>query len=87
MMQATLVAGRTIPGFAMGATTAEEEIYCNSGGHRNADDPAGGEVNADTVFWICSMTKMIAHVRALNAIQLEWVFVYQNTLDCCPTAD
>ncbi|KJA17770.1 hypothetical protein HYPSUDRAFT_45930 [Hypholoma sublateritium FD-334 SS-4] len=66
---ATLVAGRTIPGFALGATTVEGEIYFNSGGYRNADDLASGEVNGDTVFWICSMTKMIAHIAALQLIE------------------
>lgn len=46
----------------MGATTVEEEIYSNGGGYRNVDDIASGEVNGDTVFWICSMTKLVAHV-------------------------
>jgi len=53
----------------MGATTVEGEIYFNSGGHKSVDDPASGEVNGDTIFWICSMTKMIAHIAALQLIE------------------
>ncbi len=57
-----IVEGRTLPGFVFGAASLDEEIYFNGGGYKIVDDSASGEDNGDTVFWVCSMTKMIAHV-------------------------
>jgi CubicO group peptidase (beta-lactamase class C family) len=61
--KAKLAEANKIPGFALGATTAEGEIYFGTGGYKTLDDPASGKVDPDTVFWICSMTKLVAHVR------------------------
>ncbi|KAF8169815.1 beta-lactamase/transpeptidase-like protein [Pholiota molesta] len=66
---AKLAGEHKIPGFALGATTAEGEIYFGTGGYRTLDDPASGKVDPDTVFWICSMTKLIAHISALQLIE------------------
>jgi CubicO group peptidase (beta-lactamase class C family) len=64
--KAKLAGEHKIPGFALGATTAEGEIYFGTGGYRTLDDPTSGKVDPDTVFWICSMTKLIAHVLFSN---------------------
>jgi len=51
-----------LPGFVFGVTTAEEEIYFNGGGHRVLNDPSSGDITPDSVFFICSQTKLITHV-------------------------
>lgn len=61
--QARIAQEKKIPGFAFGATTVDEEIYFNAGGYKVVNDPSSGAVDKDTVFWICSMTKLLAHVR------------------------
>ncbi|KAF8873806.1 beta-lactamase/transpeptidase-like protein [Gymnopilus junonius] len=53
----TIAQEKKIPGFVFGATTADEEIYFNSGGYKGA------------LFWICSMTKLLAHIAALQLIE------------------
>ncbi|KAF9483310.1 beta-lactamase/transpeptidase-like protein [Pholiota conissans] len=65
---ATLAMGQTIPGFALGATTSKEEIYFNFGGNKIIDNQSSDAVGPDTVFWICSMTKLVAHIAALQLI-------------------
>jgi len=47
-----------------GATSVDEEIYFKAGGNYIVDDPSSPPVTEDTVFWICSQTKLITHVRS-----------------------
>jgi len=54
---------RKIPGFVFAASSTDEEIYLNSGGYKVVNDPTSGAVTPDTPYWICSQTKLIAHVR------------------------
>ncbi|PPQ68606.1 hypothetical protein CVT24_005424 [Panaeolus cyanescens] len=58
-----------IAGFVYGATSLDGEIYFTSGGNHVVNDPTSGTVNPDTVFWICSMTKMLGHLAALLLIE------------------
>jgi CubicO group peptidase (beta-lactamase class C family) len=55
---------KKIPGFVFGATSVDEEIYFKAGGNNVVDDPSSGPVTEDTVFWICSQTKLLTHVRS-----------------------
>ncbi|KAF9483313.1 beta-lactamase/transpeptidase-like protein [Pholiota conissans] len=66
---AKLAGEHKLPGFAIGATTADGEIYFNCAGNKVFGDAASAELNPDTVFWICSMTKLIAHIAALQLIE------------------
>ena len=45
------------------STVDDEEIYFNYGGLNSVDDPLSGEVNKDSIFRICSQTKLITHAR------------------------
>ncbi|KAF9483309.1 beta-lactamase/transpeptidase-like protein [Pholiota conissans] len=65
----TIIEGKTIPGFVMGATSADEELYFQGGGYKVVNDRTSGQVDGDTVFWVCSMTKMITHIAALQLIE------------------
>ncbi|PPQ71677.1 hypothetical protein CVT24_007830 [Panaeolus cyanescens] len=62
-------AKRNIPGFIYGASSVEGELYFTSGGHRTVHDPTSGEVDPDTMLWICSMTKLVTHVAALQLVE------------------
>ena len=57
-----MTAENTLPGFVLGATNAEEDIYFNTGGYKILNDPASGRIDHDAVLWICSMTKLVTHV-------------------------
>ncbi|KAF9045342.1 beta-lactamase/transpeptidase-like protein [Panaeolus papilionaceus] len=63
------VTERNIPGFVYGISSQEGEIYFTSGGHKVIHDPLSGAVDPDTVLWICSMTKLIAHLAALQLVE------------------
>ncbi|KAF8873803.1 beta-lactamase/transpeptidase-like protein [Gymnopilus junonius] len=58
-----------IPGFIYGATSVDEEIYFKAGGTNVVNDPESGQVNGDSIFWICSQSKMIVHLAALKLIE------------------
>ncbi|KDR77348.1 hypothetical protein GALMADRAFT_443271 [Galerina marginata CBS 339.88] len=66
---ANVVQDQKIPGFVFGASSIDEEIYFKAGGYNVVNDPTGGEVNEDSMFWICSQSKMIAHLAALKLIE------------------
>jgi CubicO group peptidase (beta-lactamase class C family) len=57
-----------LPAFVAGATTADGEIYFNANGNKIVNDATSGDVDPDSVFWICSMTKMLTHITALQLI-------------------
>ncbi|KDR77244.1 hypothetical protein GALMADRAFT_246540 [Galerina marginata CBS 339.88] len=59
---------KKVPGFTLGISNIDEEIYFDGGGSNIVDDPTSGEINPDSVFWICSQTKLIAHLAALKLI-------------------
>lgn len=63
-LQKNAIKDKKLPSFILGITNIEEEIYFNGGGQSNIDDPESGEVNPDSVFWICSQTKMISAVSS-----------------------
>ncbi|KAF8964753.1 beta-lactamase [Flammula alnicola] len=63
------VEARKIPGFILGVSNIDGEIYFQGGGVNVAGDPASGEVNPDSVFWICSQTKMIAALATLKLVE------------------
>ena len=52
-----------IPGFNIGVSNVDEEIYFNGGGPHAVGDPTSPDVNPDSIFWICSQTKLITAVR------------------------
>lgn len=63
------IAAKKIPGFVLGVSNIEREIYFRGGGTNVVHDPSSGEVNPDSVFWICSQTKMIAALAALKLVE------------------
>ncbi|PPQ86188.1 hypothetical protein CVT25_006931 [Psilocybe cyanescens] len=59
---------KKIPGFVFGVTSVDKEIYFNSAGYNVVNDPESGAVGPDSMFWICSQTKLVAHIAALQLI-------------------
>ncbi|CAA7269887.1 unnamed protein product [Cyclocybe aegerita] len=57
------------PSFIFGVTTIDGEIYLKTGGNKVVNDPNSGTVDEDAVWWICSQTKMIVHLAALQLIE------------------
>ncbi|TEB26226.1 beta-lactamase/transpeptidase-like protein [Coprinellus micaceus] len=58
-----------VPPFVFGVTACEEGIYLRGSGSRVVGDPASGQVDGDTGFWICSEGKPITHLAALQLME------------------
>ncbi|KAF9485646.1 beta-lactamase/transpeptidase-like protein [Pholiota conissans] len=58
-----------VPGFVLGVSNIEGEIYFQGGGTHVVGDLSSGEINPESVFWICSQTKMITALAALKLIE------------------
>ncbi|KAF8905737.1 beta-lactamase [Gymnopilus junonius] len=69
LIKGTLDSKKT-PGFILGVSNTDGEIYFNGGGSRIQNDLGSGEVNPDSIFWICSQTKLITAVAGLKLIEL-----------------
>ncbi|KAF5329846.1 hypothetical protein D9611_013407 [Ephemerocybe angulata] len=62
--------GLDVPPFVFGVTSAKEEIYLRAHGKGRVDkEGLEGELNSDTASWICSESKLITHVAALQLIE------------------
>lgn len=85
--KASLTAENTLPGFVLGATNGEEDIYFNSGGYKTLNDPTSGKIDQDAVLWICSMTKLVAHVRIYVdcAYSRKSILILHASDRCSPT--
>lgn len=60
--QSSAVESQRTPGLVFGATSAKEELYFTHVGPRVFGDPSGGHLTDDSIFWICSQTKLITSV-------------------------
>lgn len=60
--QKTVTDEKNIPGIVLGVANVDQEIYFQGGGYHRFGDSSSGEINPESVFWICSQTKMIAAV-------------------------
>ncbi|EAU82774.1 beta-lactamase [Coprinopsis cinerea okayama7 len=59
-----------LPGFVLAVSNVDEQIYANAAGNRVYGDPSSPAVTPeDSVFWICSMTKLLAALAALQLIE------------------
>ncbi|KAF5310720.1 hypothetical protein D9619_008156 [Psilocybe cf. subviscida] len=65
----SLVQEGTLPALVVGATSADGEIYLNAGGKKIVGDESSENIDPDTVFWLCSSTKFIAHIAALQLVE------------------
>lgn len=62
--QVKIIEDKKLPCVTYGVSTVDdEEIYFNYGGVNSLDDPSSGEVNRDSIFRLCSQTKLITHAR------------------------
>jgi CubicO group peptidase (beta-lactamase class C family) len=62
-LQTQFQAEKKLPGFGIAVTSVDQELYASAGGFRVHDDPTSGPVTPDSVYWLCSMTKLIVAVR------------------------
>ncbi|KAF8147909.1 beta-lactamase/transpeptidase-like protein [Mycena galopus ATCC 62051] len=63
------VSSKATPALFFGATTADGPIYMHQAGTKFIDDPTSDPINEDTVFWLCSQTKLITSIAALQLIE------------------
>ncbi|KAK7040497.1 beta-lactamase/transpeptidase-like protein [Favolaschia claudopus] len=60
---------KAIPALFFGVTNCDGPIYMRAVGNHVVDDAASGQVNEDTLFWLCSMAKLITTIAALQLIE------------------
>ncbi|KAF6748052.1 beta-lactamase [Ephemerocybe angulata] len=59
----------TLPPFVFGVTSASQELYFTAQGHLDYHDASSPAVTPDSIFWICSQTKLIASIAAHQLIE------------------
>ncbi|KAJ2914596.1 hypothetical protein MD484_g5842, partial [Candolleomyces efflorescens] len=62
-------AEKKLGGFGIAVTSVDQELYASAGGLRVHDDPTGGPVTPDSIYWMCSMTKLIAALAGLILVE------------------
>jgi len=65
---ADAVSSKSTAAYFFGVTNGEGPIYMRAEGMKLVDDPTSGVIDEDTVFWLCSQTKMITTIAALQLI-------------------
>ncbi|TFK31422.1 beta-lactamase/transpeptidase-like protein [Crucibulum laeve] len=63
------VESRKMPNICFGATTAKENLYFNARGSRVFNESASGEIDKNSVYWICSETKTITSIAIIQLIE------------------
>ncbi|KAF7336865.1 hypothetical protein MVEN_02122800 [Mycena venus] len=62
------VSSKTTGAVFFGVTTADGPIYLHTAGTKVPDEPESGVIDQDAVFWLCSQTKLITTIAALQLI-------------------
>ncbi|KAF8209652.1 beta-lactamase/transpeptidase-like protein [Mycena galopus ATCC 62051] len=63
------ISSKLTPALFFGVTNAEGPIYMRAVGTKVVDDPASDAIDEDAVFWLCSQTKLITTIAALQLIE------------------
>ncbi|KAJ7511439.1 beta-lactamase/transpeptidase-like protein [Mycena galericulata] len=66
---AEAVETKSTPALFFGIATVDGEIYTRTAGTKLIDDSSSGSIDEDTVFWLCSQTKLITTIAALQLIE------------------
>ncbi|KAH6909517.1 beta-lactamase [Coprinopsis sp. MPI-PUGE-AT-0042] len=61
--------GGRLPGFVLAVSNVDEELYVKGSGRHNDDEPNSREAGPDSVFWVCSLTKLITAIAALQLVE------------------
>ncbi|KAJ7505422.1 beta-lactamase/transpeptidase-like protein [Mycena galericulata] len=63
------VESKSTPALFFGVTDVDGPIYMRQTGTKLIGDSSSGSIDEDTVFWLCSQTKMITTIAALQLIE------------------
>ncbi|KAK7033409.1 beta-lactamase/transpeptidase-like protein [Favolaschia claudopus] len=63
-----IVSSKSTPAALFGVTNTEGPIYLHAEGTKLIDDPSSDAIDEDTVFWLCSQTKMVTTIAALQLV-------------------
>ncbi|KAJ7696044.1 beta-lactamase/transpeptidase-like protein [Mycena rosella] len=63
------VESKTLPALFCGITDRNGEIFMHQAGRKIVDDPTSEPLDEDAVFWLCSQTKLITSIAALQLIE------------------
>ncbi|KAJ7683565.1 beta-lactamase/transpeptidase-like protein, partial [Mycena rosella] len=66
---AEAVRSKSTPALFFGVTNVDGEIYMHQAGTKWVDNPSSGFIDEDTVFWVCSQTKLITTIAALQLLE------------------
>ncbi|KIM41569.1 hypothetical protein M413DRAFT_445541 [Hebeloma cylindrosporum] len=63
------IADGKVPGAVFAAASAHGELYSGAAGLKSFGDPAAGNLDENSVFWTCSMTKLVVTLALLQLIE------------------
>ncbi|KAJ7175739.1 beta-lactamase/transpeptidase-like protein [Mycena filopes] len=68
-IMARAVESKTLPALFCGVTDENGELFMHTAGRKVLGDPSSPPLDEDAVFWICSQTKLITTIAALQLIE------------------
>ncbi|KAF7357690.1 hypothetical protein MVEN_00814700 [Mycena venus] len=63
------VVSKSTAALFFGVTTVDGPIYNGTAGKKLVDDPASQSIDEDTLYWLCSQTKLITTIAGLQLIE------------------
>ncbi|KDR77296.1 hypothetical protein GALMADRAFT_96063 [Galerina marginata CBS 339.88] len=58
-----------VPGASFAVATADDDLYFGAAGLKSFSEPSAGNVDDKSIFWICSMTKIVVTLALLQLIE------------------
>lgn len=81
-VQSHAVESNTVPALFCGVTDQNGELFMHQAGRKVLGDPASESVDEDTVFWLCSQTKLITSVGPSDSCVLAPKLYFVDRTDC-----
>ncbi|KAJ7095985.1 beta-lactamase/transpeptidase-like protein [Mycena belliarum] len=63
------VESQTVPALFCGVTDQNGEIFMHQEGRKVVDDPTSAPLDEDAIFWVCSQTKLVTSIAALQLLE------------------
>ncbi|KAJ7784703.1 beta-lactamase/transpeptidase-like protein [Mycena metata] len=69
VLMSRAVESKTLPALFCGVTDQNGELFMHQAGRKVLGDPSSDPLDENTIFWICSQTKLITTIAALQLIE------------------
>ncbi|KAF7346174.1 Acyltransferase mlcH [Mycena sanguinolenta] len=83
-MMSRAVENNTLPALFCGVTNHHGEIFMHQAGRKVLGDPSSDPLDESAIFWICSMTKLITSIAAMQQIEQGKIQLSTRVSDILP---